>query len=334
MKTRMLIVILSTLSALAALTACGGGGGGGGGENSALGPPSPVNWMPPDPARGPTTAVTSAANAFSVGSMALAVSQTGGREQGGPYSIAKTADGLVLSAGGGYGRSQTISVAAGDYFRETASGLIVATKDSYGRFTGGSNVSYRARDTITLGGNKVQLSHSDFGLWESYERWVSDGQSPDDGPAVYGYSAFYMGDPNKATGIGNLSGNITFSGTALAEAHGSGGKHASLVGTAELAFTGNFTSSNLDLRFNNFYNFNIPVAINGSGAIVATAAGSLTTNGNNTTGIYFPGMYSSRVSGQFYGDTPGSATEAAGRYTLQSTGQSYTTVNGSFGIKR
>ena len=317
----------------------GGGGGatGGGGGESGIPAPAPIIWLaysPPTPfGAGTGSPISSADEAFSVGSKAMPATT---REIN--FSqVNKTTDGLTLSFGGsmsGWDRSVTLSVAAGD-FKENADGFITAVKESTGRFTNNTSVSYLAKDTVILGGKKTGLSYSEFGFWESLERIVGDGQPPDGGSEAHMFTAFHMGEPPRA--IGGVGLGAPFTGHTVAMRHGGGQSPHALTGTAAITITsvsGSGSMADLSLDFTDYYTISIPLSVTGGGALSASGMASVSGSSGSKPEI-LNGFSITTLSGQFYG--AGSPSEAVGQYYLQSIPPPLASPNfiqGSFGVKR
>ena len=324
MKKRLPVLMVSALFALAA---CGGGGGGGGGVNST----PPLAWEPPSDPYGQSSGSANTVATFVLGADIVPVETRNGV----PLTVTKTANGLTLSAYNG-ARTVTLSADAGD-FKNTSGDYITAVKESSGKYSDYSSISYRAQDTVALGGKKLGLSHSDFGIWTSYVHEVADGQDPEYGPTSKTVAAFYMGDPGKTANFSSSSGQQTFSGNTAATAHGgavSGTTH--LTGTARMSFTAATSiNTNLRLTFPGFYNFQIPVEIDANGKITQGAGTAFAIDNGDLSGRNMNGVGYYKVDGQFYGPSGSNPKEAVGGYLIQSADkEQYTSVNGSFGLKK
>ncbi|MDR2947081.1 MAG: hypothetical protein LBV79_10090 [Candidatus Adiutrix sp.] len=303
--------VLVLLSALTLLTGCVSGGGGSGSAGGG-------STQPP---------VLGTNEVFSVGDKVVPVKEFS------DFSVSKTADGLVLTGQNDGGLTRSVTFQASDFVEQ--GDFLVATKKTSGNYGDTPGHSYNANDDIALGGKKLGLSHSDFGMWDAQDK-RNDALGNYAG-TFYTDTPFYMGVAAKQANFTASSGTHTFSGTTIAIAHGAGGDEH-LTGTAALnvdftAAAGPLGDSNLYLHFANFADFAIPLRISNVGFISqASAAYGDTIVTNQTTGkdLTHP---SSHVLGQFYGDSPNSPSEAVGEYEIQSTGGG-TTINGSFGVKK
>ena len=323
---RSVYVILVVLTC-SCLFACGGGGGGGasGGKTALV----DVPWNPPSAPlnAGTGLAVTNITDVTPVGTQTftgLSPFEAGG------YYITKSADGFVLtSAGGASDHSVTLSAAAGDF--KDSGAFITAVKETHAKTSVGDG-SYRARDIIILGGEKLNLQHSDFGIWDQYVRYVfADGSTLESSKVGL---PLYMGDPGKKASFGP-GGAVTFTGVTVANI----ANQTTIAGTASLTVDPlSLGASSAQLNFANFYNFSIPVAVGADGAFVKGAGNITSTNTGNTTGIDMSSgkidSASSSFKGQFYGPAPANPQEAVGSYQIYTNDQAWQVMNGSFGVKQ
>ncbi|MDR2947082.1 MAG: hypothetical protein LBV79_10095 [Candidatus Adiutrix sp.] len=333
--------VLVLLSALALLTGCVSGGGGSGGSAGGGGgsaPPSDAIVWEPHPAPGGAgqgAPLTVAGDVFSVGSASMSVPVAAGAAS--IAQIDKTADGLKINYLSE--REIAFSVAAGDFKdNDNLGDYIMAVKDSTGRYATTPNIIYKARDAVYLGGKRLGLQHSDFGLWATNEYTRYDYQSSDEGGVLQGGTGFAMGDASKAASFSG-TGTQNFTGNTIAQVFGGGSDMVHHVtGTATMAVNlADLGNSNLAISLNHsMYNpfaaFTIPVAIDSNGAISATGNAVLTSQG--TTYKDLGGNFNADVDGQFYGTSPNVPTEAAGSYFLQNDVSTPTTITGSFGLKK
>lgn len=314
-------VLAAIVLACLSLCACGGGGGGGGG--SGLSDAEVFAFVPAD------------------GEVI---------RDGGGISVTKTAGGLQLKVDGSGGldpvfhRTVSFSTARdfkeeGNYFTAQKTGAARQFKgeatEGYGDIRGQAAIT----DKIYLGGKKLGLEYSEFGIWQ-----VSlglngkvDGHEVNEELQVGAYT-FHAGDDQHKRGFNEVSGQASFTGRALGQAFDETPDVSTAVnvfGTAKLDMdlgAGGATGS-LALDFDNFYKFKVSVSSDGDGELHETALTEVTANAN-TTGISLDtntAGYASHVRGQLYGPAGASATEGTGTFEFVKGSKG---VYGAFGVKR
>jgi hypothetical protein len=113
-----------------------------------------------------------------------------------------------------------------------------------------------------------------------------------------------------------------------------------LLGTATMPVNGGSMPNTLQLQFDNFYNFDAAISVDGSGELTGAFTG-IAPNGVNTTGITLDTNIANyvgqinEVAGQFYGSSSSAATEAAGTFHIDKEFDDghITGVFGAFGVK-
>jgi hypothetical protein len=280
--------------------------------NEETNPPSEIDWEPdlPPLGAGEGDTLTNIDEVFGVGNKSMTTTPSAG---GVGYGEArKTADSFIIDYLGE--REVAFSVFEGD-FKDTNGDYITAVKESSGRYSATPSISYKAIDSIFLGGKRLGLEHSDFGFWSTYERAVSDGQGSSEGSLTTGGMGFCMGDASqRSPGSSQL-----FYGKSIAQAHGGGQPEVDyLTGTALMS------NINLIVTLNDFATFSIPITVSSGGKISAEDEVVNVTNKQTNRDLSDINI---TIEGQFYG------SEAVGTYYMSSGAEQYTSINGSFGLK-
>ena len=306
--------------AMLGLAACGGGGGGGSGGAK--------NNFPTVALRdGNLTAVSGSTNITSNGSDKLATTQqrqtnygssnqSGGNIPG--YTVTQTSDRIILN----YNGVQTTMEFADDF--KAGNKFIQAIKNS------GTDTT----DLVALGGKKLGLQYSDFGIWMH----ATNSATLANGSPRIDMIPFFIGnDANRAT----TGFNNTFAGTVVATAFDAiQGKSENVSGSASISFSvaSNTLTAITTLNFDDFYKFvftkDSTIDANGKFASSNGSTPVTVTNNGNATGINFStGSHMVYMNGQFYG-AGGTAQEAVGTFSITNNGIPATKgVVGAFGVK-
>ena len=210
-------------------------------------------------------------------------------------------------------------------------------------FVNGNHVTISAtpKNVVWLG----KLDYASFGYWAMlYENMhiQIDGSSYNIGTSTYDNETFYDGRKADYVSLDNSQFTGIAAGTAEfteyeAGANSIGFKAVAipLLGTADLRIT-NASNATLTLNFPNFYELKGSVSITSPGSISgyfdqAKKSGSATPVVLDT---YY--NFNNRISGQLYGNTPSTPTEAAGNWYLRidTVENDEITIEGAWGVKK
>lgn len=247
---------------------------------------------------------------------------TGYSSQGGTFS--STASSTLFGATTFAAKDFT---SVGDYTK--ASSYI-----NSGNSIGGNK--YDQTDVAYLGGAKLGLQYTDFGVWQTYGTLVSG--IPGASPVLQDQRGIYLGLNDLKTTPTN---NSTFSGNAIGIAFDNS-KNLQQVVQGSSTLTVDLTGkANLTLNFDNWYSFTVNNMTITNGAISDNRTTSITQTGSVASApdkVSFSAT-SSAITAGFYGNNsdPTSKKEIAGAFDINNGASSYESkvgVSGGFGAKQ
>lgn len=184
---------------------------------------------------------------------------------------------------------------------------------------------------IMLGGNKLGLEHSEFGIW-MYKQL-----EPLNLLFKHGVESFAVGNPAKSTGVNAVFGNtLTFSGNAVAQLkriNDGQDDGARLVGDALFIVSKSDNSASLTMDFGKEGKIKAE-------DIFMDILGGLFFYDPPYTNISVEGFAgfgavsgNSSLKGQLYGKNPDNATEGVGTFLIRNLAEEQK-ITGAFGLKR